>query len=137
MASKWRPLTAAEITRLTGQGCTCTDWSKLQVVEGFNPERVKTTHFSGDVRLGIFQKDVRFCGGLVRPSGISNAVIHNCYIGNNTYINQVKSCIANYEIADDVVIENIDLLAVDGQTSFGGPVGLYYRALPAQAEGHR
>ena len=119
MASKWRPLTPAEISKLTSQGCTCPDWSKVQVADGFNPERVKTTGFSGDVRLGLFQKDVHFEGGLIRPSGISNATIHNCYIGNNVYINQVKSYIANYTIEDDVIIENVDLLAVDAQTSFG------------------
>jgi hypothetical protein len=119
MASKWRPLTSAEISKLTSQGCTCPDWSKVQVADGFSPERVKTTHFSGDVRLGIFKKDVHFEGGLTRPSGISNATIHNCFIGDNVYINQVKSFIANYTIEDDVVIENVDLLALDGQTSFG------------------
>ena len=119
MASKWRVLTAAEITRLTNQGCTCSDWPKVQVADGFNAEQVKTTHFSGDVRLGLFQKEVRFSGGLTRPAGISNATIHNCFIGDNVYINQVKSYIANYVIEDDVIIENIDLLAIDGQTSFG------------------
>ena len=119
MASKWLPLSPAEISKLTSQSCTCPDWSKVQVADGFNPERVKTTAFSGDVRLGLFQKDVHFEGGLIRPSGISNATIHNCFIGNNVYINQVKSYIANYTIENDVVIENIDLLALDGQTSFG------------------
>jgi hypothetical protein len=119
MASKWRPVSPAEISKLTSQGCTCPDWSKVQVADGFNPERVKTTGFSGDVRLGLFQKDVHFEGGLTRPSGISNATIHNCYIGSNVYINQIKSYIANYTIEDDVIIENVDLLAVDAQTSFG------------------
>jgi len=119
MASKWRALTSAEITQLTNQGCTCPDWSKVQVADGFAAQFVKTTHFSGDVRLGLFQKEVRFCGGLTKPAGISNATIHNCYIGNNVYINQVKSYIANYVISDDVIIDNVDLLALDGQTSFG------------------
>ena len=119
MASQWRNLTSSETGILTAGGCTSTDWSKVLVVDGFNPQRVKTTHFSGDVRIGLFQKDVRFCGGFTRPSGISNAAIHNCYIGSNVYINQVKSFIANYVIEDDVVIENVDLLVVDGQSSFG------------------
>ena len=119
MASKWRVLTPAEIKQLTNQGCTCGDWSKVQVADGFNAERVKTTHFSGDVRLGVFQKEVRFDSGLTRPTGLSNAAIHNCYIGNNVYINQVKGSIANYQIEDDVVIENIDLLVVEGRSSFG------------------
>ncbi len=119
MASKWRPLTAAEISKLTSQGCTCSDWAKVLVSDGFDAERVKTTAFSGDIRLGLFEKDVRFCGGLTRPTGISHAAIHNCRIGNNVYINQVKSFIANYIIEDDAVIENVDFLAVDGQSSFG------------------
>ncbi|MGA2070049.1 MAG: DUF4954 family protein [Sedimentisphaerales bacterium] len=119
MASKWRPLSPAEISKLTSQGCTCPDWSKVQVCDGFNPEQVKTTAFSGDIRLGLFNKDVRFCGGFTKPSGISHATIHNCQIGSNVYINQVKSYIANYTIEDDVIIENVDLLALDGQTSFG------------------
>jgi hypothetical protein len=119
MTNKWRNLTSAETGILTAAGCTCDDWSKVLVADGFNPQRVKTTHFSGDVRIGLFQKDVHFCGGLTRHSGISNATIHNCCIGDNVFINQVKSCIANYHIEDDVIIENVDLLAVDGQTSFG------------------
>jgi carbonic anhydrase/acetyltransferase-like protein (isoleucine patch superfamily) len=119
MTSKWRALTAAEINQITTQGCTCSDWSKVQVTDGFNPERVKTSHFSGDIRLGVFQKDVKFESGLTRPSGISNATIHNCFIGDNVYINEVKSNVANYQIDDDVVIENIDMMIVEGRSSFG------------------
>jgi hypothetical protein len=119
MASNWRALTPAEIKQMTAQNCTCSDWSKVQVADGFDAEKVKTTHFSGDVRLGVFQKDVKFDSGLTRPSGLSNATIHNCYIGNNVYISQVKGSIANYTIEDDVVIENIDQLIVEGRSSFG------------------
>ncbi|GAG49954.1 unnamed protein product, partial [marine sediment metagenome] len=43
----------------------------------------------------------------------------NCTIGNNVYINQIRNHIANYTIEDDVVIENVDLLAVEGESSFG------------------
>ena len=35
------------------------------------------------------------------------------------YINHVRDCIANYHIEDEVVIENIDLLATNGESSFG------------------
>lgn len=119
MSSAYRPLTSQEIAKLTGQGCNCPDWSKVQVVEGFNAERVRTTHFSGEVKLGVFEKDVSFFGGVRKNAGISNATIHNCIIGNNVYIDQVRSYIANYVIEDDVLIENVDLLAVDGKSSFG------------------
>jgi NDP-sugar pyrophosphorylase family protein len=119
MASKFRPIVAEEISKLTEQGCSCDDWSGVQVAEGFDAGKVKTTHFSGQVKLGVFDKQVSFPGGVMRPAGISNATIHNCTIGNNVYINQVKNHIANYIIEDDVIIENVDLLAVEGQSSFG------------------
>jgi hypothetical protein len=119
MAAKHRSLSSEEITMLTNQGCSCTDWSRVQVAEGFDPSRVRSTHFSGSVAVGVFEKEVSFCGGVKKPAGISNATIHNCTIGNNVYINQVRNYISNYTIEDDVMIENIDLLVVEGQTSFG------------------
>jgi hypothetical protein len=119
MLSKFRSLSSDEITRLTGQGCTCANWSNVQVADGFNPEAVRATHFCGDVKLGVFEKQVSFLGGVTKPTGISNATIHNCTVGNNVFISQVRNYIANYVIEDDVVIDNIDLLAVEGETSFG------------------
>ena len=119
MAMEFCRLSSDEIARLTGQGCSCDDWSKVEVAEGFSPAKVKSTHFCGNIRLGVFEKDVSFFGGVRKPAGISNATIHNCTIGNNVYINQVRNYIANYIIEDDVVIDNIDLLAVEGESSFG------------------
>jgi hypothetical protein len=119
MQAQYRSLSAEEIARLTDQGCSCSDWSKVQVAEGFNTERVRTTQFCGGVKLGVFEKQVSFFGGVTKPAGISNAVIHNCTIGNNVYISQVRNYIANYNVEDDVVIENIELLAVEGESSFG------------------
>ncbi len=119
MATQYRSLSQEEISRLTNQGCSCSDWSKLQVAEGFDAGRVRATHFCDDVKLGVFDKDVPFFGGVTKPTGISNATICNCIIGNNVYISQVRNYIANYIIEDDVVIDNIDLLATEGEGSFG------------------
>lgn len=120
--SQWRALSSQEISHLTEQGCTCADWSGVQVAEGFRPERVRATHFCGQVRLGVFDKEVAFFGGVSKPAGISYATIHNCTIGDNVYISQVRNYIANYVIEDDAVVDNIDLLAVDGQSSFGNGI---------------
>jgi len=114
-----RPLSAEEITILTSQSCSCDDWSNVQVADGFDPAKVKSTHFSGKIKLGVFEKQVCLPGGLARPAGITNATIHNCTIGNNVYIERVRDYIANYVIEDDVVIKNVDLLVVDGPSSFG------------------
>jgi len=119
MEAEYRSLSSQEIARLTDQGCSCPDWSRVQVAEGFNAERIRTTQLCGDIKLGAFEKRVSFFGGVTKPAGISNAVIHNCTIGNNVYISQVRNYIANYIIEDDAVIDNIDLLAVEGESSFG------------------
>ena len=74
------------------------------------------------MKLGSFDKQVSFFGGISRPTGISHATIHNCTIGDNVYISRVKSYIANYVIEEDAVIENIDILAVEVPSSFGNGV---------------
>jgi len=119
MAAEIHSLSAEQIRQLTEQGCSSSDWGSVEVVEGFDPSRVRSTHFSGDVRLGIFEGQVSFPGGIERPAGISNATIHNCRIGNNVYINHVKNYIANYVIENDVIIESVDILYVEGESSFG------------------
>ncbi|MHC4573486.1 MAG: DUF4954 family protein [Planctomycetota bacterium] len=119
MTSEFRALSAKEITKLSNQGCSCNDWKKVQVAEGFDPGKVRSTHFSGEVKLGLFEREVSFSGGITKPAGISNATIHNCTIGNNVYINHIRNYVANYAIEDDVVIDNVDLLTVEGESSFG------------------
>ena len=115
----FRKLTESEIEILVDQVCRCDDWSRIEVADGFNPEYIRNSNFSGDVRIGVFEKDVTFFGGVKKHTGIFNATIHNCRIGNNVYIGQIRNYIANYVIEDDVLIENVDLLAVDGISSFG------------------
>jgi hypothetical protein len=119
MASEFRALSKAEITQLQEQGCSCSDWTSIKVAQSFNPERVRFTYFSGKVEIGKLEKTIAFHGGLERPAGISQATIHNCKIGNNVYINNINTYIANYIIEDNVVIDNVDLLVVDKESSFG------------------
>jgi hypothetical protein len=119
MTRQWRALAAGEIEQLAQQGCTCTDWANVQVAEGFRPERVRHTHFCGAIRLGVFDREISFFGGVTRPTGIRHATLHNCTVGDNVYINAVRNYIANYVIEDEAVIDGIDLLAVEGESAFG------------------
>ncbi|MDD5326552.1 MAG: DUF4954 family protein [Phycisphaerae bacterium] len=119
MASEFRTLSNAEITQLKQQGCSCPDWTNIKVAQSFDPGRVMSTHFSGKVEIGELKGTVTFHGGLEKPASISRATIHNCKIGNNVYINNVNTYIANYIIEDNVVIDNVDLLAVEQESSFG------------------
>ncbi len=119
MAKKYRPLSPKEIKTLESQGCECNDWTQVTVAENFNPQRISDTRFSGTVTLGAFDKEVSFFGGITKRTGIYNATIHNCSIGDNVYINKISNHIANYDIENDVILENIDILAVNGKSSFG------------------
>ncbi|UCG57481.1 MAG: DUF4954 family protein [Phycisphaerales bacterium] len=119
MPREYHSLSPEDIERLQNQGCTCDDWAKVLVAEGFDADTVRSTHFCGEVKLGVFEKRVSFFGGLTKPAGISDATIYNCEIGNDVYISRVRNYIANYVVEDGVVIDNIDLLAVEGGSSFG------------------
>ncbi len=122
MTRKYRLLTKKEIDQLISQGCSCDDWTNIQVAEQFDTGKVKTTKFSGNIKLGVFDKEFTFFGGVKKPAGISNATIHNCIIGNNVYIEHINNYLANYIIENDVFIENVDMIAVEGESSFGNGV---------------
>ncbi len=115
----YRRLTDFEVQTLEANGCTATDWDAVQVAAEFDLNTVREAHFSGQVRLGSFRESIRLAGGFERPTGIYDATLHNCTVGNNVLIRNVQQHIANYHIADRVVIENLGLLATEGETSFG------------------
>ena len=115
----YRELTQNEIDALESQGCRAQDWGLVRVADGFNPARVKNTHFSGSVTIGKLEKKVLLFGGIERDTGLYNATIHNCRIGHDVYISNVEDYIANYDIEDDVILNHVSLLAVDGESSFG------------------
>ena len=112
-------LSSEQIECLQEQGCTCNNWSDVKITADFNTDNIYSTHFSGQIRLAAFNKNITFFGGISRPSGIYNASLHNCIIGNNVFINNVKNYIANYIIENNAIIENIDILALDSESSFG------------------
>ena len=89
-----RKLTSDEIKNLNDNGCTAEDWNKIYVADGFNTESVHNVNFKGEIS-----------------------------IGNNVTVRDVNS-IANYIIEDDVVIQNVSSLAVEGETSFGNGIKL-------------
>jgi hypothetical protein len=117
--SEYRALKTSEIEKLEGQGCLCNDWTAIIVKEGFDAAYIRHTSFSGSVKIGIFNQSFDFRGGVVKHSGISNATIHNVTIGDNVYISQVRNHIANYNIEENVVIENVDSLTTEGEACFG------------------
>ncbi len=123
----YRSLYDEEIGQLVHQGCSSTDWSLVKVSHDFVPTHVENCKFTGHIRLSSFNGTVKLTGGITFKTGISNAWLHNCEVGKNALIHNVRSYIANYIIEEGVVIHNITTLAVDGETSFGN--GLLVEAI--------
>ena len=118
----FRKLTESEITSLKEQMCTAADWSRIEVAEGFVPDYVRYTRFSGDIRIGVFEKEFELAGGMRKHSGLYHTTLHNVSLGDNCCIENVKNYIANYEIGDDTFIENVDIILTDCASSFGNGV---------------
>ena len=118
----YRSLTTEEIAQLEAQGCVATNWAELEVAEAFNPLYVRNTTFSGHNKIGAFGKEIVLPGGLQIHSGIYNATLHNCEIGNDAHLYNIHNYIANYHIGDNTCIENVNAILVDGKTTFGNGV---------------
>ena len=118
----YRSLTSEEIAQLKAQGCSAKDWSTVEVAEAFDAQYVRDAHFSGRIRLGAFRREIALPGGLCVHSGIYNATLHNCEIGDDTHLFNIHNYIANYRIGDNTCIENVNAILVDGRTTFGNGV---------------
>lgn len=117
--NEMRKLLPEEISALQANGCTAGNWEDVQVPVRFNYEQVSHTRFSGKIVLGLFDKEFTLSGGVKRHSGIRNATLHNCHVGNDVLIENVHNYIANYHIADECIIQNINIILVEGESSFG------------------
>ena len=112
-------LTAEQIAVLEAQSCRCENWSEVTVAEDFNPKYVRNVNFSGQIRLGSFNKIFTLAGGIKKHSGIYHATLHNVIVGDDCMIEHIRNYIANYIIGDGSYIENVTDLITYGETSFG------------------
>lgn len=119
-----RSLRPEEIVALEFNDCSAENWSDVKVADPFYSEYVCNVHFSGVVALGFFEKEFTLPGGVKKHSGIRNATLHNCEIGDNTLIENVHNYISNYNIGDDCFIQNINVMFVEGESSFGNNVAV-------------
>ena len=117
-----RLLTDKEIATLTVYGCSAEKWENVKVVEDFSPAFIYNVHFSGNIELGTYNKVFDLPGGLKKHAGILNCCLHNCSVGNDVFIDKVHNYIANYQIEEGAYIENVNLILVEGESSFGNGV---------------
>lgn len=119
---KYRGLSVAEIEVLQMQHCMAADWNKIEVKEDFSTDNIWHTRFSGNVRLGTFNKEFELAGGMKKHSGLFHATLHNVTVGDDCCIENVKNYIANYDIGSGTFIENADIILTDGTSTFGNGV---------------
>ena len=118
----YRPLTEAEIAALKDHANSADDWAQVWVKEDFVPKYILNTHFSGWVRLGLFEKTFDLPGGISKHSGLYYTYLHNVEVGDNCCIEHVNNYIANYTIGEETFISNVDTILVQGKTTFGNGV---------------
>ena len=119
---EYRPLTRAEVDQLISLGCRAEDWGTVETSDPESLKYIRNVRFSGTVRFGKFEAQFTLPGGLHKHAGIRNATLHNVTIGDNSLVENVTDYIANYDIGHDTDIENVDLIFVDGNCSFGNGV---------------
>ncbi len=111
--------TNSQIEQLISQGCSSKNWDSIWITDETDISKIRNVTFSGTIKINGIKGENTSFGGIVRNNGIYNAHLHNCEIGNDPFITNVKNYIANYKIGHNVVIENIGHIAVDGFSTFG------------------
>ena len=115
----YRDLTDKEIEILISRNCSAEHWDDIKVSDDFDIRFVQNVQFSGNIRIGHFDNIFDLAGGIKKHAGLKNVSLHNVKIGNGCCIENVKNYIANYIIGDNVFIDNVDCIVVDGMSSFG------------------
>ena len=119
----YRNLKNQEISLLEKNGCVAEDWSCIQVKQEFDPQWLRDVYFAGEVKLGVFSGKVEVEKGIEKNSGIYGSYIKDCSIGDGVYISNVDNLIA-YDIGEQVAIENVNTLLVNGESTFGNGIEL-------------
>jgi NDP-sugar pyrophosphorylase family protein len=117
-----RQLTPPEIIQLEQQGCSADCWAQVRVADGFRPGHLHRVKFTGVNTLGTFDAETTLPGGVKCHTGVADAWLHNCMVGNNVLIQKVCDYIGNYIIEDDVVIFDVELLVTEGEPTFGNGI---------------
>ena len=112
-------MTDDEIHVLENNSCWAEDWQRVKVAEEFSPYNFHRVIFYGDIRLGVFEKQVEVSKGFVKHSGINDATLRNVTVGDNCLIEKIGNYINNYTIGNDCYISNISTMETTEGASFG------------------
>lgn len=115
----YRDLTENEIRLLERNGCHADDWTGVRVAEGFNPEFVRNASFHGEVCLGVMDKLIDLGEGFSCHTGISNAVLSDTTVGDNCLIENIGTYIHNCDIGDETYVGNVGRISSSADATYG------------------
>ena len=115
----YRHLTDEEINVLESNSCWAENWDNVMVADAFSPYGFHRVVFYGEIRLGVFEKQVEVSKGFTKHAGINDATLRNVTVGDNCLIERVGNFINNYTIGDDCYISNISTMETTEGASFG------------------
>lgn len=115
----YRKLTQEEIKVLENNSCWAEDWQRVLVADAFSPYGFHRVVFYGDIRLGVFEKQVEVTSGFTKHAGINDATLRNVTVGDNCLIEKVGNFINNYTIGDDCYISNISTMETTEGATYG------------------
>ena len=72
---EYRQLTQEEIGVLESNSCWAENWEQVQVADAFSPYGFHRVVFYGDIRLGVFEKQVEVTNGFTKHAGINDATL--------------------------------------------------------------
>ncbi len=116
---EYRQLTQEEIGVLESNSCWAENWEQVQVADAFSPYGFHRVVFYGDIRLGVFEKQVEVTNGFTKHAGINDATLRNVTVGDNCLIEKIGNFINNYTIGDDCYISNICTMETTEGATFG------------------
>jgi hypothetical protein len=114
----YRNLTRHEIAILEKQGCIAENWSQIEVKPGFVADNIRNVMFAGDIKIGTFNETVEIEPGIIKHTGIYDSSIQSCSFDDDVYVSNVDNLV-NYNIKKNVIIQNVNTLAVSGENTFG------------------
>lgn len=117
--NEYRLLTEQEIEVLENNNCWAENWGNVMVKDGFRPNFFHRVMFYGDIRLGVFDKQVEVSKDFTKHSGINDATLRNVTVGDNCLIEKVGNFINNYTIGNDCYISNISTLETTEGATYG------------------
>jgi Domain of unknown function (DUF4954) len=113
-----RPLTPEEIDRLRQGGNDAADWSRVLVVDGFDPARVSGCSFLGEVVLGRFAGAVPAGAGVELPSGVYRSTLKDCVVGHHALVRDVR-LLAGYVVGPGAVLLDCGRVTCEAGSTFG------------------